>query len=115
MPEVTADGRPLIKCTSCKAFRLTEEFENDKHGHRRRTCLICKTKRTEKKCEHNKRKQQCKQCGGISLCIHQTRSNECKQCGGASICNHGKMKHLCFKCDPCSALWARANSRIKNV
>ena len=115
MPEVTADGRPLIKCTSCKAFRLTEEFENDKFGQKRKTCLMCKIRREEKKCFHQRRKNECKDCGGTSMCIHQRRKRQCIDCGGSQICEHNKRRSNCFKCDPSSALWHRANIRIINA
>jgi hypothetical protein len=112
MPETTADGRPLIKCSACKAFRLTEEFEHDKFGHRRKTCLICKRRREEKNCIHQRRGSRCKQCGGSQICEHKRERSKCKQCGGASICEHKRERNKCFKCDPSSALWARASNRI---
>ena len=38
-----------------------------------------------KKCEHNRQRSQCKECGGASICQHARRRSECKECGGASI------------------------------
>ena len=48
---------------------------------------------------HNRRKEQCKDCGGASICEHNRRRNECKACGGASICEHGRQRHLCKACN----------------
>ena len=36
-------------------------------------------------CEHNRRRSQCKECGGASICQHARRRSKCKECGGASI------------------------------
>ncbi len=57
MPEVTADGRPLIKCTSCKAFRLTEEFENDEFGQKRKNLFDVQNKKRRKKMFSSKTKK----------------------------------------------------------
>ena len=32
------------------------------------------------KCEHNKRKSRCKECGGSSICEHNRRRSQCKEC-----------------------------------
>ena len=39
-----------------------------------------------KKCEHNRQRNQCKECGGASICQHNRRRSRCKECGGSSIC-----------------------------
>jgi hypothetical protein len=31
-------------------------------------------------CEHNRRKNRCKECGGSRLCWHGIRKNRCKEC-----------------------------------
>ena len=38
------------------------------------------------KCEHNRRKSQCKECGGGSICEHNRQKSQCKKCGGSSLC-----------------------------
>ena len=38
------------------------------------------------KCEHNRRKSSCKDCGGASICEHNRRKSRCKDCGGSSLC-----------------------------
>ena len=40
---------------------------------------------TSKKCEHNKRKDRCRECGGSSFCEHDRDKSSCKECGGSSI------------------------------
>ena len=45
-------------------------------------------------CEHNKRKDICKDCGGGSICSHNKRKSRCKECGGSSICSHNRINHF---------------------
>jgi hypothetical protein len=33
-----------------------------------------------KRCEHNRRRSQCKDCGGASICEHMRQRNRCKDC-----------------------------------
>ena len=49
-------------------------------------------------CPHGRQKDQCKQCGGVSICEHGRRKDQCKECGGASICEHGRRKATCKPC-----------------
>ena len=48
-------------------------------------------------CEHQRRRSQCKDCGGSGLCEHQRRRSRCKDCGGSDICEHGRLRP-CFVC-----------------
>jgi len=50
------------------------------------------------KCEHNKRKSRCKECGGSELCDHNKLKYQCKECGGSRICEHNKRKAYCKDC-----------------
>ena len=50
------------------------------------------------KCEHGKRKNRCKDCGGSELCEHGKQKYHCKGCGGNVFCEHGKRKHRCKDC-----------------
>ena len=52
----------------------------------------------EAKCEHNRRKRRCKDCGGSSICEHNRQKYSCKDCGGSSICEHNRIKHSCKDC-----------------
>ena len=49
-------------------------------------------------CEHGKIKLFCKECGGSQICEHNKQKTTCKECGGSSICEHGKMKSYCKEC-----------------
>ena len=49
-------------------------------------------------CEHNKLKSNCKNCCGTSFCIHNKRKSQCKDCGGTSFCIHNKRKSCCKDC-----------------
>ena len=51
-----------------------------------------------KKCEHGKRRSQCKECGGSGLCEHGKRRSRCKECGGSGICEHGRRRYQCKYC-----------------
>ena len=33
------------------------------------------------KCEHNRQKYACTECGGIGICEHNKRKSRCKECG----------------------------------
>jgi len=49
-------------------------------------------------CQHNRRRSQCKDCGGASICEHNRQRSYCKECGGASICEHNKIRSRCKLC-----------------
>ena len=49
-------------------------------------------------CIHDRRKSQCKECGGSEICIHDRQKSQCKECGGASICIHNRIKAKCKEC-----------------
>jgi len=46
-------------------------------------------------CEHQRRKDRCKECGGGSICEHQRRRSTCKDCGGSGICEHQRERSRC--------------------
>jgi hypothetical protein len=50
------------------------------------------------KCEHNKRKSHCKECGGSQICQHNKRRSLCRECFGGSFCTHNKRRILCMLC-----------------
>lgn len=52
-----------------------------------------------KRCEHNRRRRQCKDCGGSSICEHQRRRSTCKDCGGSSLCEHQRVRSNCKDCE----------------
>ena len=46
----------------------------------------------EKKCPHNRRRRECKVCGGSSICHHNHAKRQCKDCGGSQICEHNSRR-----------------------
>jgi hypothetical protein len=51
-----------------------------------------------KKCEHNKRRVYCKDCGGKGICIHDKRRDFCKECSTTQYCEHNRRKDHCKEC-----------------
>ena len=39
-----------------------------------------------KRCEHGRRKERCKECGGSAFCEHGRIKATCKECGGSALC-----------------------------
>ena len=52
------------------------------------------------RCEHDRKKPLCKECGGSSICEHNRQRSVCKECGGGGICEHGKHRYICKQCNP---------------
>ena len=89
--------------TICKDPDCKKEASFNMEG--KKPLLYCVTHKLKgminvkhKKCEHGKRKSECKQCGGVSICEHGKVKSQCKDCGGGSICEHGKVKAHCKEC-----------------
>jgi len=64
-----------------------------------------------RKCIHDKRKSQCRECGGSAFCIHDKQKSQCRECGGSSICIHDKRKSQCRECGGsalCSNQWCES-------
>jgi len=63
-------------------------------------CKPCKPRSTKHKlCEHNIRKEYCKDCGGSALCEHDKRKSRCRQCKGSDFCKeHNRLKSVCVPC-----------------
>ena len=97
MEEEKAD----LKCPKCKTYRYPREFLNTKN-RTLKTCIQCRERatkyRNEKKCEHGRQRNKCKDCGGSQICFHGRRRNQCKDCGGVSICEHERRKDQCKDC-----------------
>jgi hypothetical protein len=89
----------LIKCSRCRC-RMLERFYSvhPKTDIRYKLCDVCRKKAVLKKCEHGRRKAQCKQCVGSGICEHGREKAKCKQCGGSDICEHGRQKAQCIQC-----------------
>ena len=52
-------------------------------------------KRCRYKCEHNKERSRCRDCGGNEFCIHNKLKQQCRDCGGNAYCIHNKIKSYC--------------------
>ena len=68
------------------------------------------------KCEHDRRRSECKECGGGSICEHNRRKSECKECGGSAICEHNRVKRHCKECGGsglCKSSWCETQRNKK--
>ena len=50
------------------------------------------------KCEHDRDRSKCKECGGSQICEHDRIRSRCKECLGSSICPHKRQKSTCMEC-----------------
>ena len=87
----------LIKCCmkcldSCKRSKQRAKCEHNKIKS------ICKDCGRGQTCEHNKIKSRCKGCGKGHICQHNKIRSECKDCGGGGICEHKKRRSICKDC-----------------
>ena len=106
----------FIKCTGCNCMRGVDEYEMYK-GNRRLTCLFCKNKRINSRCEHDKYKSCCKICGGSRLCQHDKDKYKCIECKGSQVCLHGRERCKCIECggaSTCEHLKRRRACKICN-
>lgn len=100
MPDEAKDK----KCSRCKTYSYPSQFLNET-GRLLKTCEKCrkraKDSRDRNKCEHDRRRSKCKECGGASICEHNRQRSQCKNCGGGGICDHGRVRSHCKECkDP---------------
>ena len=65
----------------------------------------------EWKCQHNRKKQRCKECGGSSICEHGKRKDTCRDCEGSGICEHNRVKN---RCKDCGGSQICEHNRVKN-
>ena len=68
------------------------------------------------KCKHQRRKSECKECGGSSFCEHSRQKSTCKECGGSSICKHQRKKSRCKECGGsslCKSTWCETRGNKK--
>jgi mannitol-specific phosphotransferase system IIBC component len=91
-----------IKCNRCKVKLLPSNFSVKRDGVLLKTCDKCREKakksKEKNKCEHGRRRNRCKDCGGTSICEHDRIRSTCKDCGGASICEHNRIRSRCKDC-----------------
>ena len=76
-------------------YQLNKSKLKCEHNRSKSSCKECGGSQI---CEHNKRKSVCKECRGGSICEHNRLRATCKECGGGSICEHNKLKYRCKEC-----------------
>lgn len=90
------------KCNRCKCYWKPDETDIKSSGLHAKTCKKCraynKAIKDKNKCEHNKHKSYCKECGGASICEHNKQKSHCRDCKGSSFCHHDKIKSKCKDC-----------------
>lgn len=67
------------------------EFDTVKNG--------LNAKYEQKRCEHDRERTKCKECGGGYICMHQREKSTCVDCHGASVCEHNKQRAICKDCN----------------
>ena len=65
------------------------------HGRRKVQCKDCMGSQI---CPHLRQKACCKECGGKGICTHDRVKYSCKDCGGSQVCSHGKTRYRCKEC-----------------
>ena len=81
------------------ALQRRERFHVEEIKPKLNRCVPMRTIDDGNKCEHNKRRNQCKECGGSQICDHSRRKDNCKDCKGSQLCEHAKQKGWCKDCD----------------
>jgi hypothetical protein len=89
-----------IKCNKCKSYKYPNQFF--KAGREMKTCSDCRARAKiyadKQKCEHNRQRSNCKDCGGSQICEHNRQRSNCKDCGGSQICEHKRERSKCKDC-----------------
>jgi len=61
-----------------------DKFKKKRDDTYQKNCEECLTKRKanveKNKCEHGRRRYECRQCGGSQVCTHGKQKNQCKMC-----------------------------------
>lgn len=89
--------RYYYTCKDCKGGAFCEEHP----GEWKNICKYCE--KVSGRCEHDKIKKNCAECGGCNVCEHGILKYTCKQCQGTGICEHGRQKANCATCRTGSA------------
>ena len=87
------------KCSVCKCYFIPIIKSS---GQPYKCCLKCREREKENneknKCEHNRQRSRCKDCGGCSICEHNRIRDRCKDCRGSQICEHNRRRDRCKDC-----------------
>jgi len=107
IPTLKSSGQLYKCCDRCRDISKKKQEENKcEHDKQRNRCKDCGGASI---CEHNKIRSQCRDCGGSSFCEHNRRRNECRNCGGVLFCEHNKIRSQCRDCG--SSLFCEHNRR----
>jgi len=95
-------------CAKRKKRRESEICEYGRHKKSKKHNLCQHQKRPQmcrecggsEICEHGRIRRQCavKPCKGSSICHHGRQKSTCRECGGSGICEHGRQRHQCVEC-----------------
>jgi len=94
--DIKPSGLVAKSCPRCREYQ--QKIRNNNKCEHNRQKSNCKECGGSSFCEHDKIKSRCKECGGGSICEHNKRKSECKECGGSSICEHDRRKSTCKEC-----------------
>ena len=101
MSTIVEEEKKDQKCPRCKCYAYPKDFINPT-GRVLKTCHKCRDyskKISDKnKCEHGRRQNRCKDCGGSQVCEHGRIRSHCKDCNGVSFCEHGRIRNTCKDC-----------------
>ena len=62
--------------------------------------IVAKKMSIPKKCEHGKRKTDCKECSAGNFCIHNKTIRRCPICTPSCVCEHSSRRSACKICSP---------------
>jgi hypothetical protein len=60
--------------------------------------VVVRNKFGQLRCEHDRVRYRCWECGGTGTCEHNRVRTDCRECGGSRICEHGRVRHWCREC-----------------
>ena len=81
-----------VICSRCKEPHLRETYM--KNGKELKMCEYCRKLKAKYRKAHPQPKNQ------SIKCPHNRRRNQCVDCGGASICEHKARRERCSVCSP---------------
>ena len=96
MPFKNEEEKKAYNKAYYEANKLKNKLKNNcQHNRRKSDCRECGGSSI---CEHNRHKKICKECGGSQICEHNREKSKCKECGGIGICKHNRQKQHCKEC-----------------
>jgi len=94
---------PNPMCNVCGCYWIPTDKDIKPNGLVSKSCKRCKEYqqkiRDNNKCQHNREKSRCKECGGSQICLHNREKSRCKECKCSQICLHNLRKSTCKECN----------------